>query len=36
MTDDFFGKGKRFKGVADKTEILEKGRTADDLETGFF
>jgi hypothetical protein len=36
MTDDFFGKGKRFKGVADKTEILEKDITAEDLETGFF
>jgi hypothetical protein len=36
MTDDFFGRGKRFKGVADKTEILEKDRTAEDLETGFF
>ena len=34
--EDFFEKGDFTEGIADKAELLDKDRTADDLETGFF
>jgi hypothetical protein len=34
--EDFFEEGGFFEDIADKAELLDKDRTADNLETGFF
>ena len=34
--EDFFEEGDFFEGIADKAELLDNDRTAEDLETGFF